>query len=267
MQTNIVEVTPLMASKMLQRNSRNRNISYRLVDSYASDMKAGRWHLTHQGIAIYEDGEIADGQHRLSAIVKSGCAIDVMLTTGVTRTASLGIDTNRPRSPADVIRIGGVADWVGQHEVAIVNMIESFSSSSQAKLTPQCIAAKAQIIKEEIQFAITHLPKKKHVSAAPIRACVAIAYQHIETARLAEFCSVLMSGIPSGISDVAAIRLREFLISDAALRAGMSHRLDCAKRTMRAIKAFSDKQPISKLFAPQAFIYELVNADEFKAAG
>lgn len=44
------------------------------MKTYAEDLAAGRWKLTHQGIAFDVAGQLIDGQHRLSAIVEADCA-------------------------------------------------------------------------------------------------------------------------------------------------------------------------------------------------
>ena len=56
MRTLIVRVTPAQAKSWLASNNvLNRNLRHRLIDKYASDMKAGNWHISNQGIAFYED--------------------------------------------------------------------------------------------------------------------------------------------------------------------------------------------------------------------
>jgi hypothetical protein len=78
-----VSVTPAMAQTWLRNNIKNRKLRQTTVDAYARDMKAGNWLRTHQGIAFAENGELLDGQHRLSAIVQSGVAIEILVTRGL----------------------------------------------------------------------------------------------------------------------------------------------------------------------------------------
>jgi hypothetical protein len=63
--SEIVVVTPELASKWLARNKKNRRVYQGRVALYASQMASGEWHLTHQGIAFDELGNLVDGQHRL----------------------------------------------------------------------------------------------------------------------------------------------------------------------------------------------------------
>lgn len=60
-----VDVTPEMAAKWLEGNVLNRPLKQAHVDRLAREMAAGRWRLTHQGIAFDVSGCLIDGQHRL----------------------------------------------------------------------------------------------------------------------------------------------------------------------------------------------------------
>lgn len=77
MKTKLEIITPEIATEILERhNPRNRSVSESTVQSYAVDMKNGRWTSTHQGIAFDTNGDLLDGQHRLWAVVFSGCTIE-----------------------------------------------------------------------------------------------------------------------------------------------------------------------------------------------
>ena len=67
----VMEVGPDLAARWLDGNTHNRPLKQTLVDRFVRDMQAGRWRLTHQGIAFDADGMLIDGQHRLWAIVIS----------------------------------------------------------------------------------------------------------------------------------------------------------------------------------------------------
>lgn len=113
MKTQTKTITPEWASEILEKhNTRNRKISESVVEGYANDMKCGRWVLTHQGIALFENGDLADGQHRLAAVVASGKSVEMMVTTDMPdKRNGLGvktqdvIDGNRPRSVASQLQL------------------------------------------------------------------------------------------------------------------------------------------------------------------
>jgi len=87
----------------------NRKVSPALVDRYAHDMAAGNWiEDTGQTIKLDAHGRCLDGQHRLRAVVKSGCKIRFDVKYGVKKRAQLVIDTNRKRTFADHLGMRGV---------------------------------------------------------------------------------------------------------------------------------------------------------------
>jgi hypothetical protein len=105
--TQIKNITPAMAEKMLnEANTRtekgeflNRMISERRVRQLATAMNKGRWLVTHQGIALDTNGNLLDGQHRLWAVMRSGCTVPMAVTTGL----PVG---NRGNKTMDVLDIG-----------------------------------------------------------------------------------------------------------------------------------------------------------------
>lgn len=81
MKTKIEKITPEIATEILERhNPRNRSVSESTVQIYATDMKNGKWKVTHQGIAFDVNGNLLDGQHRLWACVFSGITIEILVT-------------------------------------------------------------------------------------------------------------------------------------------------------------------------------------------
>lgn len=75
MRTEIREIGPDDALKLLELNTGNRPLSQKVVARYANEMRAGRWRLNGIGISLAgENGatRIVNGQHRLWAVVESG---------------------------------------------------------------------------------------------------------------------------------------------------------------------------------------------------
>jgi hypothetical protein len=80
-----------------------RSLSALRVSEYSREMLAGRWRLTHQGIALDPQGRLLDGQHRLRAVLEadlsqSGIVVPMMVTVGVPRDTFAVMDSGRPRS-------------------------------------------------------------------------------------------------------------------------------------------------------------------------
>lgn len=96
-----VSVTPDIAARWLQNNQSNRTIRPNQVDRYARDMKAGNWKFTGEAIKFSPNGKLLDGQHRLSAIVKSGCTVLIAVFRGISSDAQAVMDTGSARKASD----------------------------------------------------------------------------------------------------------------------------------------------------------------------
>lgn len=114
MVTKIMKVTPEMASAWLELNTKNRPIRRDIVNTYARAMLAGKWVLTHQGIAFDTFGNLIDGQHRLRAIVTAGVPVEMNVTFDVERMDGelLEIDVGRARTYKNIMMMSGNNDPV-----------------------------------------------------------------------------------------------------------------------------------------------------------
>jgi hypothetical protein len=109
--TKIRKITPDDAGRMLERNHLNlRPLNRRRVLQLAQIMKAGKWHITHQGLAFDSENNILDGQHRLHAIVESGVTIEIQVTEGLEQDTFAVIDVGKPRGVADALSIAGYSN-------------------------------------------------------------------------------------------------------------------------------------------------------------
>ena len=102
-------VTPEIAKQWLVKNVSNRKVSPPLVERYARDMGAGNWELNGETVKFDSSRRLIDGQHRLSAIIKSGKSCKLYVATGLPTSYKVAatIDNGRSRSAADVLRMNG----------------------------------------------------------------------------------------------------------------------------------------------------------------
>jgi hypothetical protein len=104
-QYSVVEtIGPETAKKYLKHNSNNRPLRKTHVEALARDMKRGVFFLSHQGIAFDVNGQLADGQHRLAAIIDSGCPVQMLVTRNVPEDTYKVVDVGAKRSIADALR-------------------------------------------------------------------------------------------------------------------------------------------------------------------
>lgn len=88
--TSIVTLTPERAKALLNLNTNNfRNIDSHRVKKYSRAMKLGFWEENGEPIHVYEDGTLANGQHRLHAVVDSGVTLEnIVIVTGIKKSVT-----------------------------------------------------------------------------------------------------------------------------------------------------------------------------------
>ena len=105
--TKIETITPEIATEYLKSNQRNRMLRQSLVNQYASDMKAGNWRLTPQGIIFDTEGTLSDGQHRLHAVVLAGVSVEMFVFRQMPTRDREALDIGGRRSPNDILEFRG----------------------------------------------------------------------------------------------------------------------------------------------------------------
>lgn len=105
MRQEIVKVTPRIAEAWLQKNVINRPLRPGVVDTYANAMRRGEWQLSHQGVAFDEQGLLADGQHRLNAVLESGCTVEMVVWRNCPPDMFNVVDTGARRSNSDILGV------------------------------------------------------------------------------------------------------------------------------------------------------------------
>lgn len=107
-------VTPAIAQRWLERHDRNRPIRTVWVEQLARAMTDGKFQVNGETIKIGTDGSLLDGQHRLSAIVKSGVSVTMAVARNVPPDSFSTIDSGRSRSMSDVLMVQGMtnAHWL-----------------------------------------------------------------------------------------------------------------------------------------------------------
>lgn len=261
MKTTQQMVTPAMAKTWLAKNACNqRKLRAGVVERYARDIKAGQWTLTHQGIGINTRGELIDGQHRLHAIVLADTSVLMMVSTDVPCKAFSHLDLGMQRTISDVLR-GEGDEWVTADHISIARLLEANGNSRQSVAGRSPFEMKELVLRHRnaITFVLTSIERRvRGVTISPCLAAIASAYYgEKDRVRLSEFCAVLVSGVcrePS--QDQAAIALRDFLKDNMGALSAAS-RIEMYLKSQRAIRAFMNKEKITKLFMPSTPIYQV----------
>lgn len=124
--SEIVSITPEIAADMLETGwtIRNRTVNSIVVDRYADDMRKGLWTMTGEAVKFDREGHLLDGQHRLWAIIESGCTIPILVVRGIEYEHLAEMDTGRKRTPQQ---------WLEMHDykytgdlIGTINQLEAF---------------------------------------------------------------------------------------------------------------------------------------------
>lgn len=109
MHCEIRRITPEDAAELLKQNKSNRSLSKSHVKFFESQIRNGQMQTTHQGIAISQTGRLIDGQHRLTAIVNTGIAVDMLVGFGFPDESFSVLDSGKARTAGDVISAIGAS--------------------------------------------------------------------------------------------------------------------------------------------------------------
>jgi hypothetical protein len=108
MRAEVERMTPARAADILaHRNTYNRPLSRIVVQKYAAQMREGRWPETGAAIQFDVNGVLADGQHRLTALVEAGASFDVVVVYNVPLAARYVLDLNHHRTGGHALAMEG----------------------------------------------------------------------------------------------------------------------------------------------------------------
>jgi hypothetical protein len=255
-------VTPEMAAQWLEKNNiGNRNIRKGDVEIFRLVIEQGMWESTHQGVGFYEDGTLADGQHRLTAIVQAGIGVWVNVTTGLPRKAIHAIDGGSVRTKLDRLHFSGVQ--TDHHRVSVCGLLIAQYKTEEAgrerwataKVPSKEFENFYNKFLEAIEFVLSF--KRPDRCPAPMTAAVASAWYTQDRERLGEFMAIMHTGETASSRDRAAIRLRDH-INQGKYGAGSQARNDLFLRCCGALRYFIAGQPLSKLYATTDHAFPLV---------
>jgi hypothetical protein len=226
-------ITPEIARDMIEFNtSANRSVKGFKLAQYATDMADAAWQLTHQGIAFFESGELADGQHRLASIITTGTSVKMLVTFGLPEEARKAIDVGRVRSIAYALKTSNRA-------VAICRMVIGFPRYESVKLSPSQLSVALERNGKAINWVVNILPAKTYLTSAGVSAAFVRASYHENNSMLMEAASQIINGdsLPKGSP---MLLLREWLVRPRLAGCGSSRQMMIYQKTQKALQLFCD---------------------------
>ena len=172
MNMTVETITPELAGKYLKRNVDNyRKISKTKVQTYATEMKAGKWQLNGEGIMFDETGKLKNGQHRLAAVILAGIPIKMSVIRGVADDVTI-YDTGMIRSTAQIALASGCGD-ITKLECSVGNAIVGrFDTHTSKGIVLDWLQGHYEELKRA--YRLTQASSKKGLSGRT--SCVLVTY-------------------------------------------------------------------------------------------
>jgi hypothetical protein len=203
----VVTVTPDLARQWLGRNTGNRPLSSGVVNRYTNEMTNGRWRMTGDAIRFSNTGKLIDGQHRLTAVVRSGVSITSVVIFELEDSIFGLIDDGKPRGRSDVLYIefglpvettkllSSSALLVHNYE----NEIYSFKGKISNNEIVEFVRQRPGLI-HAAQYVYDNTPRE-----SPVARSIAVAFFHfaseLDRGRAERFIERFMVGAVDGVDD------------------------------------------------------------------
>lgn len=136
------KITPARAKAILAASEnaydknkfKNRNVNKRNVARLAKVMKDKHFHgLASEPIALTDDKELINGQHRLLAVIESGLEQTMIVARGVDRDAYKYLDNvGKVRTNADILKINGYLYYTAK--AAAFKIVDKYDNGRAASI-------------------------------------------------------------------------------------------------------------------------------------
>lgn len=252
-------ITPEIAKEWLANQRPNRLFRKGTKERYVRDMKLDQWELTHQGIAFDRLGRLADGQHRLHAIVATGKTIRCLVVRGLSEAACLAIDDGLRRSVQDVAKFSG-KETARRAAATAMRMLQGMSSSS-ARETRREVLDFIDKHEAALDFVMECFPTKVNkITSSSVMAVFGRAYYSASREDLKRAAKILCNGVSDdGImedGDRTLVHLNRVLMA-VDNHSGGTMRASVYARAERALQAFLDGQHITKIYEASEELFPL----------
>ena len=248
----IMDISPKQAGELLSRNVNNRNLRPNRVNLYTSEMMSNNWKANGVPIIVGSDGELKDGQHRLTACMKSGKTLKNTLVVYLPKSQANCYDIGAPRNAKDV------AKFLGLDEEPMFRSLSMFcavhfaidgkdSGYSYSKIHLINEMQKHSDACEFIYHKLYNLSyaQKNKLRRSAIAAAIFNAYlcgYNIE--KLERFCKVLGHGIVQDESEIPIITLRDIIFNSSQLKT-KEDRTRLYFKTQAALYAYENNKEIN----------------------
>ncbi len=254
----VLNITPEIAEDWLTNcNTHNRPLSDAHVDYLAGEMKAGRWRLTHQGIAFSSNRVLLDGQHRLWAVALSGVTVPMMVAVNEPPDVMEVLDTGKVRPVTHILTLTANMGLITKNIMGTLHAMFLRRDSARRRSPGEERELLARHL-DAVRFANEALSACKFpgVATAVTRGVLARAWYSADPERLREFAEALRN---HRCGEDAGDPIR--LLFDYLVKASSGHarasRQEAYNKTERALSAFLNGERLTRLYAAPQELFPL----------
>lgn len=211
----IETIHPDEARELLNTCENYRKLKMSAAKKLARNIDEGQFLLNGESIVIDEDGNLKDGQHRLTAVVLSNKPITAVVVRGISRNTNL-FDTGSNRSDQDYFRNCG---WDNRHcnnssTAALRYLAER---AGHKNLTKPEVGKIGEALWEQLGDAYMYCSTGSENALMRKSACVAAMttamYSGVDNDLILRFCNIVNTGFSASNAQSAAIVYRNLLLS------------------------------------------------------
>lgn len=197
----VVMVDAGIAARWLTRNTKNRKIRQGTVARYRSDMAEGRWTFAGDPIRFDTNGNLIDGQHRLTALSElEGVTVPMLVVRGLPNEAQGFMDQGIKRTPGDQLSLKDVTD--PNKVAAVAKQFIAWESGylfRDQKLVGQITAPHIEEWVAQHAEDVSFLNSlgtlvRQHDAPPSVAGAAAVAFGRIDPAKTLEFFTLLARG-------------------------------------------------------------------------
>lgn len=253
----VLNITPEIAEDWLRANTHNRPLSDAHVDYLANEMKAGRWQLTHQGIAFSRNRVLLDGQQRLWAVVLSGVTVPMMVSVNEPPEVMEVLDTGKARTTAHILTLTANMGTITRNITGTLRAMFLRAGSTRRRSPGEERELLVRHL-DAVRFANESLASCKFpgVATAVTRGVLARAWHSADPERLWEFAEALRNNRGDNVAGDPVRMLFEYLVKTASGH-NRASRLEAYNKTERALSAFLNGERLTRLCAATQELFPL----------
>lgn len=249
----VMDITPAKAAKLLSLNTNNRALRRNRIDVYTTEMLQENWKSNGVPIIIGNDGELKDGQHRLTACVKSGKTMKNAIVIYLPRSQANCYDIGASRNAKDVAAFLGLDNEPFFRSLGIFSVV---NLALDGKDVGKCYS-KIRLInemqkhKDACEFVYRRIychgdAQKSRLRKSGLSAAIFNAYLNgYDREKLERFCEVLTNGIVKDDAEIPIIKLRDIVFGQLS-KNGVSRTL-LYFQTQATLYAYANNIPLVKL--------------------